>query len=231
LVERSAGKVLHHDGGLEHSAALLPGIVSRADVSLFPVDCVSHDAVTAIERACRQVARPYRPLRTEPRVPVNGVGCIRQSVARPQDRALLGLGDARLVLAAGRLVAARPRSKTLTKTSGRNSIAATGRFPPQPGARPGKIRLPRDRQVRLDLAGRVTTLDGKDGKMSMQARPRRCRLNNKVANGNKFPSNGECRTRRVAPHARSLAVGAQSAHLWNMIPKDGYRSSEKIMLQ
>lgn len=64
LVERSAGRFLHHDGGLEHSAALLPGLVSRADVSLFPVDCVSHDAVAAIKRVCRQVARPYRPLRT-----------------------------------------------------------------------------------------------------------------------------------------------------------------------
>lgn len=75
LVERSAGRFLHHDGGLEHSAALLPGLVSRADVSLFPVDCVSHDAVAAIKRVCRQVARPYRPLRT------SSLACLLASLA------------------------------------------------------------------------------------------------------------------------------------------------------
>jgi hypothetical protein len=64
LVERGAGRFLHHDGGLEHNAALLPGLVSRADISLFPVDCVSHDAVAVIKRVCRQAARPYRALRT-----------------------------------------------------------------------------------------------------------------------------------------------------------------------
>jgi hypothetical protein len=64
LVERHAGAFLHHDGGIEHSAGLLPGLVSRADVSLFPVDCVSHDAVAVIKRVCRQAGKPYRPLRT-----------------------------------------------------------------------------------------------------------------------------------------------------------------------
>jgi hypothetical protein len=64
LVERCAGSLLHHDGGLEHSAGLLPALVGRADVSLFPVDCVSHDAVAAVKRTCRQAGKPYRPLRT-----------------------------------------------------------------------------------------------------------------------------------------------------------------------
>jgi hypothetical protein len=64
LVERNGGQFLHHDGGLEHSAALLPGLVSRADISIFPVDCVSHDAVAVIKRVCRQAGKPYLPLRT-----------------------------------------------------------------------------------------------------------------------------------------------------------------------
>jgi hypothetical protein len=64
LVERHGGRFLHHDGGIEHSAALLPGLVSRADISLFPVDCVSHDSVAVIKRVCRQAGKPYVPLRT-----------------------------------------------------------------------------------------------------------------------------------------------------------------------
>jgi hypothetical protein len=64
LVERTNGRFLHHDGGLEHSAALLPGLVSRADLAVFPVDCVSHDAVASLKRLCRQLGKRYLPLRT-----------------------------------------------------------------------------------------------------------------------------------------------------------------------
>jgi hypothetical protein len=58
------GRFLHHDGGIEHSAALLPGLVSRADIAVFPVDCVSHDAAAAVKRVCRQLGKRYIPLRT-----------------------------------------------------------------------------------------------------------------------------------------------------------------------
>ena len=34
LVERTGARFLHHDGGLEHSAALLPGLISRADPAI-----------------------------------------------------------------------------------------------------------------------------------------------------------------------------------------------------
>jgi hypothetical protein len=63
-VERAGGHLLHHDGGIEHSLALLPGLISRADVMCFPVDCVSHDAVVGVKRLCRQMQKPYLPLRT-----------------------------------------------------------------------------------------------------------------------------------------------------------------------
>jgi Uncharacterized protein conserved in bacteria (DUF2325) len=56
--------LLHHEGGIEHSPTLLPGLVSRADHLFFPVDCVSHDAAATIERLCRQLEKPYCPLRT-----------------------------------------------------------------------------------------------------------------------------------------------------------------------
>jgi Uncharacterized protein conserved in bacteria (DUF2325) len=64
LIERTKGRFLHHDGGIEHSPTLLPGLVSRADIAVFPVDCVSHDAAGAVKRACQQLGKRYLPLRT-----------------------------------------------------------------------------------------------------------------------------------------------------------------------
>ena len=64
LVERTGARFLHHDGGIENSSSLLPGLISRADVLLFPIDCISHDAVATLKRLCRQLEKPYLPLRT-----------------------------------------------------------------------------------------------------------------------------------------------------------------------
>jgi len=43
---------------------MLPGLVGRADLVVFPVDCVSHDAALGVKRLCRQLDRPFRPLRS-----------------------------------------------------------------------------------------------------------------------------------------------------------------------
>jgi hypothetical protein len=64
VVERAGGALLYHDGGVEHNLTLLPGLVSRADCTVFPVDCVSHDAMGMLKRQCRQAAKPFIPLRT-----------------------------------------------------------------------------------------------------------------------------------------------------------------------
>jgi hypothetical protein len=64
VVERAGGKFLHHDGGMEHSMTLLPGLISRADCAVFPIDCVSHEAIGVLKRQCRQLAKPFVPLRT-----------------------------------------------------------------------------------------------------------------------------------------------------------------------
>ena len=53
-----------HDGGLEQGTGLLPRLVARADRVAFSVDCISHLAVGAIKRLCRQAGKPYAPLRT-----------------------------------------------------------------------------------------------------------------------------------------------------------------------
>jgi hypothetical protein len=64
VIERMGARFLHHDGGIEHSATLLPGLVSRADHLFFPIDCISHDAAAAVKRLCQQLEKPYQPLRT-----------------------------------------------------------------------------------------------------------------------------------------------------------------------
>jgi hypothetical protein len=64
LIEGAGGRFLHHDGGLEQSSTLLPGLIGRADRVLFPIDCISHDAVATIKRVCRALGRSYEPLRT-----------------------------------------------------------------------------------------------------------------------------------------------------------------------
>ncbi len=64
LAEKAGAVFLHHDGGVEASGALLAGMVSRADVALFPVDCVSHEAALTVKRLCRQSAKPFLPLRS-----------------------------------------------------------------------------------------------------------------------------------------------------------------------
>jgi Uncharacterized protein conserved in bacteria (DUF2325) len=77
LVERMNGRFLHHDGGLEHNAALIPGLVSRADIAAFPVDCVSHDAAAAVKRSCRLMGKRYLPLRTA------SLACLLAGLERP----------------------------------------------------------------------------------------------------------------------------------------------------
>jgi hypothetical protein len=64
LVERRGGTLLAHDGGVEESTTLLPGLVARADLILFPVDCVSHDAAGTVKRCCREADKRFVPLRS-----------------------------------------------------------------------------------------------------------------------------------------------------------------------
>jgi hypothetical protein len=64
LVERCAGELLHHDGGVDDNIAGLPGLVSRADFILFPADCVSHEAMWAAKRLAARLGKPFRPMRT-----------------------------------------------------------------------------------------------------------------------------------------------------------------------
>jgi hypothetical protein len=64
LTESRGAELLHHDGGVEHHPDLLAGLASRADIVLFPVDCVSHDAALTVKRLCRQADKRFIPLRS-----------------------------------------------------------------------------------------------------------------------------------------------------------------------
>jgi hypothetical protein len=64
VVERAGGVFLHHDAGIEHSMALLPGLIGRADIAMFPIDCISHDAMGMVKRQSRLTGTPFVPLRT-----------------------------------------------------------------------------------------------------------------------------------------------------------------------
>ena len=64
MVEQLGAVFLHHDGGVENHRNLLPGLASRCDCALFPVDCISHDAAHMVKACCRQAARRFIPLRS-----------------------------------------------------------------------------------------------------------------------------------------------------------------------
>lgn len=76
LSERRGARFLHHDGGVDDRSGLLGGLVNRADVVMFPVDCVSHEAVTIVKRLCRQMSKPYMPLRS------SGMGSFASALSR-----------------------------------------------------------------------------------------------------------------------------------------------------
>jgi len=76
MTERAGGRFLHHDGGIEHGSGLIPGLISRADRVFFPIDCISHDAVTTIKRHCRLTGKVYEPL------PTASLACLLSALAR-----------------------------------------------------------------------------------------------------------------------------------------------------
>jgi hypothetical protein len=75
-------ELLHHDGGVEDRSGMLAGLVNRADVVMFPVDCVSHEAVGVVKRLCRQAGKPYLALRSA------GIGSFVAALGRAEIAAL-----------------------------------------------------------------------------------------------------------------------------------------------
>jgi hypothetical protein len=78
LLEGANGRILHHDGGVEHNASMIPGLVSRADIVVFPVDCISHEAAISVKRSSRLMGKRYVPLRT------SSLACLLAALAAAQ---------------------------------------------------------------------------------------------------------------------------------------------------
>jgi hypothetical protein len=64
FVAERGGALIAHDGGVDDNLALLPGLVSQADVVYFPVDCISHAAAEKIKKLCQRLAKRWAPLRS-----------------------------------------------------------------------------------------------------------------------------------------------------------------------
>jgi hypothetical protein len=56
--------LLHHDGGVDERMGRLEALIARATITMFPVDCVSHNAAGLIKRASAQSGKTYVPLRS-----------------------------------------------------------------------------------------------------------------------------------------------------------------------
>ncbi len=76
-LEAAGGALLCHDGGRHDHPSLLPGLISQADRVAFPVDCVSHDAALMVKRVCRQLGKPWLPLRS------SGLGSFLAALSEP----------------------------------------------------------------------------------------------------------------------------------------------------
>ncbi|OSM01381.1 hypothetical protein MAIT1_01319 [Magnetofaba australis IT-1] len=64
LVKRYNGRLIHHDGGVGDGAARLESLMSRADLVICPVDCVSHDACLRSKKYCKHNGKPFISLRS-----------------------------------------------------------------------------------------------------------------------------------------------------------------------
>jgi len=85
LAERRGVLMLHHDGGIEDRDGLLQGLVNRADAVMFPIDCVSHQAVSLVKRLCQRAVKPFVPLRS------SGLSSFIAALERPEIAALRGM--------------------------------------------------------------------------------------------------------------------------------------------
>ncbi|WP_267425693.1 DUF2325 domain-containing protein [Methylobacterium sp. GC_Met_2] len=64
FVETRGGRLLSHDGGIEDNLCLLAGLVGQADLAVFPVSCISHEASLHLKRYCEAQSKPFHPVRS-----------------------------------------------------------------------------------------------------------------------------------------------------------------------
>ncbi len=64
LVASAGGELLVHDGGIEDRRGMLAAMLPQAHMVVFPVDCISHNAMHVTKQACARLDIPCHPLRT-----------------------------------------------------------------------------------------------------------------------------------------------------------------------
>jgi Uncharacterized protein conserved in bacteria (DUF2325) len=53
-----------HDGGIEDRKGMFAAALPRADIVVFPVDCIDHDSMNLLKRVCDRHQVDYHPVRT-----------------------------------------------------------------------------------------------------------------------------------------------------------------------
>lgn len=64
LLAAAGGELLVHDGGIEDRQSLLATMLARACLVVFPVDCISHNAMHIAKQAGARQHNPCHPLRS-----------------------------------------------------------------------------------------------------------------------------------------------------------------------
>ena len=64
MVQAAGGELVLHDGGIEDRKGLLAAALPRADLVVFPVDCVGHDSMGTVKRLCERHQIPFHPVRS-----------------------------------------------------------------------------------------------------------------------------------------------------------------------
>jgi hypothetical protein len=64
MVAAASGELLVHDGGLEDRKGMLAAMLPRADLVVFPVDFVSHNAMHLAKQTCLRHGIPCHPIRS-----------------------------------------------------------------------------------------------------------------------------------------------------------------------
>jgi Uncharacterized protein conserved in bacteria (DUF2325) len=64
IVESAGGDFVVHDGGIENRKGAFAAALPKADIVVFPVDCVDHDSMNLLKRVCDRHQVDYHPVRT-----------------------------------------------------------------------------------------------------------------------------------------------------------------------
>lgn len=54
IVEQQGGGFIFHDGGIEQSTSRLSRVLSKVDIVMCPLDCISHDACSFVKKCCKR---------------------------------------------------------------------------------------------------------------------------------------------------------------------------------